>query len=388
MIDLAVFLKRNGYRPDQVQDFIPSPVRHRGLHVLHGHRPVHEEAGVHRPASARPQAAAGPDAVLQAGELFRGPPGAGAGRPARPDRQRLRLPDSRAAAERGWINKTPAAYQFRSKPAGGYRPQRKTAAKRERARPGKRIGASQMSIGDQYQLLDFGAGRKLERFGPYVLDRPAPAAHDAVPRDGALWSQADARYERGKGERGRWSFTRAIDHSWHVHHGPLALEVKLTEFGHLGIFPEQAENWTWIARQVRAAGRPMKVLNLFAYTGGGTLAAAAAGAEVTHVDAAAGVVTWARRNAHASRLNDAPIRWITEDALKFARRELKRGQRYDAVILDPPGYGHGPRGETWKLDERLGELLAACLELTADRRRFILLSCHSGDWAFAPRLLK
>jgi 23S rRNA (cytosine1962-C5)-methyltransferase len=241
---------------------------------------------------------------------------------------------------------------------------------------------------DQYQLLDFGAGRKLERFGRYVLDRPAPAAHDAVRRQVSLWPAADARYERGEGEPGRWTFARTIEPSWHLHHGPLALEVKLTEFGHLGIFPEQAENWKWIARQVGAAGRPIKVLNLFAYTGASTLAAAAAGALVTHVDAAANVVAWAKRNARAAALIDAPIRWIAEDAIKFARRELKRGHYYEAIILDPPGYGHGPRGETWKLEDKLGELLALCVELTAVNRQFVLLTCHSGAWAFASELLK
>jgi 23S rRNA (cytosine1962-C5)-methyltransferase len=241
---------------------------------------------------------------------------------------------------------------------------------------------------DQYQLLDFGAGRKLERFGPYRLDRPAPAARDVAPRKRDLWSTADARFERAEGERGRWSLAREIEPSWYVHHGPLALEVKLTEFGHLGLFPEQAENWKWIAQQVRAAREPLKILNLFAYTGAGTLAAAAAGAEVTHVDAAANVVAWARRNAAASGLVDAPVRWIAEDAIKFVRRELKRGHRYHAVVLDPPGYGHGPHGETWKLEEMLGELLGLCLELTAGQRRFILLSCHSGDWGWATELLK
>jgi 23S rRNA (cytosine1962-C5)-methyltransferase len=240
---------------------------------------------------------------------------------------------------------------------------------------------------DQYQLLDFGAGRKLERFGPYVLDRPAPAAADTVPRARELWPTADARFERDGGA-GRWTCECEIEPSWYVHHGPLALEIKLTEFGHLGIFPEQAENWKWIAQQVQSAGEPMRILNLFAYTGASTLAAAAAGAEVTHVDAAANVVGWARRNATASGLVDAPVRWITEDALKFVRRELKRGHRYQAVVFDPPGYGHGPRGETWKLEAMLGELLGLCLELTADNRQFILISCHSGDLAFANELLK
>ncbi|MBI3836505.1 MAG: class I SAM-dependent methyltransferase [Planctomycetia bacterium] len=240
---------------------------------------------------------------------------------------------------------------------------------------------------DQHQLLDFGAGRKLERFGRYTVDRPSPAAEGASERDRNLWQQADARYERSEGERGTWSYRRRIDGPCAVRHGLLTLELKFTEFGHLGIFPEQAGNWDWLAGQIRAAGRPLKVLNLFAHTGASTLAVAAAGAEVVHVDAASNVVTWARRNAKASNLADAPTRWITEDALKFVRRELKRGNGYDAVILDPPGYGHGPHGETWKLAEHLGELLTMCLELTAARRQFMLLSCHSGELAFASELL-
>ena len=151
--------------------------------------------------------------------------------------------------------------------------------------------------------------------------------------------------------RGNGRDRRELPERWTIAHGPLQFELKRTDFGHLGLFPEQAENWDWIAERVAAAGRPLKVLNLFAYTGGSTLAAAAAGAEVVHVDAAKNIVAWARRNAELSGLADAPIRWIAEDAMKFVKRELKRGNRYDAVILDPPSYGHGPQGEVWRLVE-------------------------------------
>ena len=240
---------------------------------------------------------------------------------------------------------------------------------------------------DQYQLLDFGAGRKLERFGRYLIDRPSPAANTAISCDRNLWQSADARFEKGQGEVGTWSYRRRIDGPWTLRHDPLALELKFTESGHLGVFPEQEDNWSWIERQIPAAGRPLKILNLFAYTGASTLVAAAAGAENVHVDAAAGTVAWARRNAAASHLADRPTRWITEDAVKFVRRELKRGNGYDAVVLDPPGYGHGPHGEVWKLSEQLAELLALCLELTATRRQFILLSCHSGQLAHDAELL-
>lgn len=170
---------------------------------------------------------------------------------------------------------------------------------------------------------------------------------------------------------------------WQIAHGPLQFELRPTPFGHLGVFPEQAANWDWIGARIRRAKGPLRVLNLFAYTGGSTLAAAAAGAEVVHVDAAKNVVAWARRNAELSNLADAPIRWITEDARKFVRREINRGERYDAVILDPPSYGHGPGGEVWKIERHLPELLADCGKLTEGRREFLLLTCHSPSFGLA-----
>jgi 23S rRNA (cytosine1962-C5)-methyltransferase len=243
-----------------------------------------------------------------------------------------------------------------------------------------------MSASDSYQLLDFGAGRKLERFGPYVLDRPSPAADRARRQQPELWNAATARFERRGDGVGVWQENAPLATPWHLSFGDVTLELKLTEFGHLGIFPEQAGNWQWIADEVRRAERP-KVLNLFAYTGGSTLAAAAAGAEVVHVDAAANVVAWARRNAELSGLAEAPIRWIVDDAVKFVRRELKRGQKYDAVLLDPPAYGHGPAGQSWKLAAHLDELVAMCFELCRGRERFMLLTCHSGELATAKTLL-
>lgn len=245
-----------------------------------------------------------------------------------------------------------------------------------------------MFASDEYQLIDFGAGRKLERFGAYVIDRPAPAAAHYRPCDAASWEQADARFEREAGHRGRWSFRRQISAAWPIQFGPMTLGLKFSDFGQVGLFPEQAANWNWIADEVSAADSPLSVLNLFGYTGGSTLAAAAVGAEVTHVDSANNVVTWARRNVATSHMESAPIRWITEDALTFMRRELKRGRQYDAVVLDPPAYGHGPRGQRWKLDEHLGELLDACWRITQRNRRFVLLTCHSGELATAEGLLK
>ncbi len=232
---------------------------------------------------------------------------------------------------------------------------------------------------DQYELLDFGDGRKLERFGQLVLDRPAPAACDAVREHTQFWNRADARYTRQDAARGRWALRADLPASWQVRHGPLVLELRRTPSGAVGMFPEQAANWDWIDRQVRRgqAGDPFRVLNLFAYTGGSTLAAAAAGATVVHVDAARPAVNWARRNASLSQLAQAPIRWIVDDARKYVERELRRGRQYQGVILDPPTYGHGARAEPWRLESDLHGLLAACGRLTCQSRAFILLTCHT-----------
>ena len=246
-----------------------------------------------------------------------------------------------------------------------------------------------MNVANDYQLLDFGDGRKLERFGDFVLDRPAPAAEGIERGKPELWHTANGRYERTSGERGIWLPEGALPESWIVRFGSFAFELKPTEFGHLGIFPEQADNWEWIAEQVRNADRPLKVLNLFAYTGGSTLAAATACSapgsagglvvvsEVVHVDAAKNTVAWARKNAEHSGLANATIRWICEDATKFVRRELKRGNHYDAVILDPPSFGRGPAGEMWKIEEHLPDLLRDCVALTAGQPQFMLLTAHT-----------
>jgi 23S rRNA (cytosine1962-C5)-methyltransferase len=240
---------------------------------------------------------------------------------------------------------------------------------------------------DQYELLDFGGGRRLERFGEVTLDRPCPAAADMPSADPAAWRRADARFDETDAEQGTWTFHRTLPERWTIAHGPLVLEVKPTALGQVGVFPEQAENWDWIAEQVcEAASGPLRLLNLFAYTGGSTLAAVAAGAEVAHVDAARTMVAWARRNAESSGLTGAPIRWIVEDAVKFVKREIRRRNRYDAVILDPPSYGHGPRGEVWRLAKQLGRLLELCGQLTLPRRRFLLLTCHTPG--FSPERLR
>jgi 23S rRNA (cytosine1962-C5)-methyltransferase len=260
---------------------------------------------------------------------------------------------------------------------------------------------------ENYQLIDFGEGRWLERFGPVVLDRPCPSAEGLPRNDPAAWQRADSRFQRISGDEGRWIDVRPLPSQWTVACGPMVLELKRTEFGQVGLFPEQQVNWDWIGGQVAAVPRTrhalrdadphaprdarphaereeyvvaqpaVRVLHLFAYTGAATLAAAAAGAEVTHVDAARNAVGWARRNAALSGLSSAKVRWIVDDALKYAGRELKRGSRYDAVILDPPSYGHGAGGEPWVIEKQLPRLLEICRQLTAGRRRWVLLTCHT-----------
>jgi 23S rRNA (cytosine1962-C5)-methyltransferase len=232
-----------------------------------------------------------------------------------------------------------------------------------------------MFAADEYLLLDFGAGRKLERFGQVTVDRPAPAAESAIPQFPDLWPQATARFERTSGDTGEWPM---IADAWIVRHGSLVFELMGSPTGQLGLFPEQAENWDWLTERIASAARTLKVLNLFAYTGGSTLAAAAAGAEVVHVDAATTAIARARRNAELSGLATAPIRWIPEDVRLFVERELRRGNRYDAVVLDPPSYGHGPKGQPWKIESDLPELLHRLAQLTAPRPEFILLTCHSA----------
>ncbi len=231
-----------------------------------------------------------------------------------------------------------------------------------------------------YQLLDTGGGLKLERWGDAVLVRPDPQI--IWPREsGGPWDQWDGHYHRSETGGGRWEFRRPLPESWTLGYGDLTFKIRPTDFKHTGLFPEQAVNWDWCARKIsaaRQAGREVSVLNLFGYTGAATLACAAAGASVCHVDASKGVVQWCRENAALSGLADAPMRYIADDCLKFTAREARRGRRYDAIILDPPAYGRGAAGEVWKLEEHLWPLLLECRQLLSERPLFMLINGYAS----------
>ena len=244
-----------------------------------------------------------------------------------------------------------------------------------------------MWIADQwkdYEVIDTSEGEKLERWGKYTLVRPDPQVIWNTPRTDPRWRHYDGRYARSSSGGGKWS-EHHLPERWQIGYGPLTFHVKPMNFKHTGIFPEQAVNWDFEMDRIRGAGRPVSVLNLFAYTGGATLAAAAAGASVCHVDAARGMVAWARENAKASGLEQAPIRWIVDDCAKFVEREIKRGRRYDALIMDPPSYGRGPKGEIWKIEDSVFPLVELCAKLLSDRPLFFLINSYTTG--LAPAVL-
>lgn len=228
-----------------------------------------------------------------------------------------------------------------------------------------------------YRLIDTKDGERLERWGDVILIRPDPQVIWQTAPLTDLWDRADAHYYRSKSGGGQWEYRRKLPESWEIRWRELRFIVRPTGFKHTGLFPEQAVNWEWMTDKIRNAGRPVRVLNLFAYTGGATLACAAAGAEVCHVDAAKGMVQWARENAAQSGLTEKPVRWIVDDCGKFIRREARRGKKYDAIIMDPPSYGRGPNGEIWKLEDSIYGLAEACREVLSDDPLFFLLNSYT-----------
>ena len=228
-----------------------------------------------------------------------------------------------------------------------------------------------------YELLDCSGGERLERWGNVVLIRPDPQVIWNTPKEHPLWHRADARYVRSKEGGGHWECRRQLPEAWNINYKDLQFKISPTGFKHTGLFPEQAVNWDMMREKITGAGRSVKVLNLFAYTGGATLAAASVGASVCHVDAAKGMVHWARENAELSSLAERPIRWIVDDCAKFVEREIRRGNTYDAIIMDPPSYGRGPGGEVWKLEDQIYDLVKLCTGVLSDEPLFFLLNSYT-----------
>ena len=235
-----------------------------------------------------------------------------------------------------------------------------------------------------FELLDCSHGEKLERWGDYILVRPDPQAIWDTPRRDARWRGCDGKYTRSETGGGAWD-KRRLPASWQIGYGELRFNIKPMNFKHTGIFPEQAANWDYIMRKIRSAGREISVLNLFAYTGAATVAALAAGASVCHVDAAKGMVAWAKENAAASGVADRPVRWIVDDCAKFVEREIRRGRRYDAIIMDPPSYGRGPGGEVWKLEDNLFPFVKLCSQVLSDKPLFVIINSYTTG--LAPSVL-
>ncbi len=231
----------------------------------------------------------------------------------------------------------------------------------------------------EYELIETNDGKRLERWGKYILVRPDPQVIWKGEQNSKLWKSPDASYFRSKSGGGQWKIHTKLADEWTLPYESLGLNFKIKPMGfkHTGLFPEQAANWEWFTPLIENAGRDIKVLNLFAYTGGATVAAAKAGASVTHVDASKGMVNAAKENAAISGLSDAPIRWIVDDCKKFVLREIRRGNKYDAVIMDPPSYGRGPTGELWKLEESIDELVELCASLLSNEPLFFLINSYT-----------
>ena len=236
-----------------------------------------------------------------------------------------------------------------------------------------------------YELLDCTDGERLERWGDIILIRPDPQVIWSTPKKNKLWFNADARYLRSNTGGGRWEVYKNLPDSWSIGFNDLRFNIKTMGFKHTGIFPEQAVNWEYTAEIIRKANRPVKVLNMFAYTGGATVSALSAGASVAHVDASKGMVQWAKENAKSSGLENAPIRYLVDDCMKFVEREIRRGNHYDAIIMDPPSYGRGPGGEVWKIEESICNFVRRCALLLSDNPLFFIINSYTTG--LAPTVL-
>lgn len=228
-----------------------------------------------------------------------------------------------------------------------------------------------------YELMDAGDGEKLERWGSYVLRRPDPQVIWPHHANQDIWHNTSATYHRSSSGGGTWEEKIKLPERWTISYKALKFHIKPTGFKHTGLFPEQAVNWQWMINKIQAANRPIKVLNLFAYTGGASVACAYAGAEVCHIDAAKGMVTWAKENMDLSGLGDRPVRFITDDVFKFVQREQRRGVYYDAIIMDPPSYGRGPHGEIWKIESNLYPFVEECVSILSPNPLFMLINCYT-----------
>ncbi len=235
-----------------------------------------------------------------------------------------------------------------------------------------------------YEVLDTSGGEKLERWGNFLLIRPDPQVIWGTPKTLPGWKKPNGHYHRSQKGGGEWEFFD-LPQQWNISYRELTFQLKPFSFKHTGLFPEQAVNWDWMQGKIQSAGRPVKVLNLFAYTGGATLAAAKAGAAVTHVDASKGMVGWARENARSSGLSEAPIRWLGDDCGKFGEREIRRGNHYDAIIMDPPSYGRGPKGEIWKIEDSIYPFIGLCAKLLSPDPLFFLVNSYTTG--LAPAVL-
>ena len=227
-----------------------------------------------------------------------------------------------------------------------------------------------------YEVIDTSSGEKLERWGDYILVRPDPQVIWNTSKNSNKWKQKNAHYHRSSKGGGEWEFID-LPREWQINYRELTFNLKPFNFKHTGLFPEQATNWDWFSDIISKANKPMKILNLFAYTGGATLAAAKAGASVTHVDASKGMVNWAKENAISSGLENAPIRWLVDDCVKFVEREIRRGNHYDGIIMDPPSYGKGPKGEIWKIEDSIFPFIELASKLLDDNSSFFLVNSYT-----------